>query len=587
MENLLSVLSYLLLGLILLVLDVWFVLSVRNAIGGGQIVIAPFEVVGQKDDDGKLGRSLALMLQAQLVHIQHDLEDVQNSSEAARASRAAENRLLTKSAPQIVFVPALLGERRAVVPVSILESPKIDVAVAGVQVGGVFPWLQRLMLKNRTLAFSIYFEGDRAVVAGSLDPFLHSKGNALWLASKSTPDEISENVAYALIQLKLASSQRSGLGALDLDEFKLLLTTLFQISELNKKSALGRSEADEFSGLVPKIDKLAVKIPRWDQLTLLKASLIDAAGKQEQAFVVYAQLHSSLEEKSRNRDAEVDPALKQRVEERYEQLAAVTEAGQEEAAHQEVPHEIIADESYAVAFFNRKFGTTLTVPPVTLLRKTDFNAYFGERTYSAAPGVRFIPDITYHEMAIYFLGNRFVFQGQAGALAISYADVFASWIKQERLGQTADHADWLIGEGFVAWMTGGDIKAGVNKSAIRSLKAPGTAYDDPVVGKDPQPSNMDGFVKTEQDSGGVHINSGIPSKAFYETAIRIGTDRAGQIWYQALGKLAAKASFQDLAAATLSAAEPGSEQETIRRAWKVVGINIGSPASARSGKPQS
>lgn len=45
------------------------------------------------------------------------------------------------------------------------------------------------------------------------------------------------------------------------------------------------------------------------------------------------------------------------------------------------------------------------------------------------------------------------------------------------------------------------------------MKAPGTAYDDPVLGKDPQPAHMQAYVNTTDDNGGVHINSGIPNRA--------------------------------------------------------------------------
>ena len=54
------------------------------------------------------------------------------------------------------------------------------------------------------------------------------------------------------------------------------------------------------------------------------------------------------------------------------------------------------------------------------------------------------------------------------------------------------------------------------------MKAPGTAYDDPLVGKDPQPAHMDDYVETIRDNGGVHINSGIPNRAFYLAATEIG-----------------------------------------------------------------
>ena len=71
---------------------------------------------------------------------------------------------------------------------------------------------------------------------------------------------------------------------------------------------------------------------------------------------------------------------------------------------------------------------------------------------------------------------------QSGALNESFSDVFGSLVKQHMLGHTADQADWLIGAGL--------FTANVNGVAIRSMKEPGTAYDDPVLGKDQQPGHM-------------------------------------------------------------------------------------------------
>ena len=60
------------------------------------------------------------------------------------------------------------------------------------------------------------------------------------------------------------------------------------------------------------------------------------------------------------------------------------------------------------------------------------------------------------------------------------------------------------------------------------MAAPGTAYDDPVIGKDPQPADMAHYVDTTDDNGGVHINSGIPNRAFYLAATAIGGYRLGE-----------------------------------------------------------
>ena len=120
------------------------------------------------------------------------------------------------------------------------------------------------------------------------------------------------------------------------------------------------------------------------------------------------------------------------------------------------------------------------------------------------------------------------------------------------------------------------------------MKAPGTAYDDPVLGRDPQPAHMRDYVVTTDDNGGVHINSGIPNHALYLSSTAIGGEpwmRTGRIWYRALTqKLFAQAGFLDFAAATVSAAgelfgSGSSVQSIIADAWSAVGLPV--PAQAK------
>lgn len=69
------------------------------------------------------------------------------------------------------------------------------------------------------------------------------------------------------------------------------------------------------------------------------------------------------------------------------------------------------------------------------------------------------------------------------------------------------------------------------------MKAPGTAYNDPLLGKDPQPAHMKDYQKMTDDNGGVHINSGIPNHAFYLVAMELGGyawEKAGRIWHVTL-----------------------------------------------------
>ncbi|AXI77496.1 M4 family metallopeptidase [Peterkaempfera bronchialis] len=165
------------------------------------------------------------------------------------------------------------------------------------------------------------------------------------------------------------------------------------------------------------------------------------------------------------------------------------------------------------------------------------------------------------------------YRGQSGALNESLSDVFGSLVKQYALQQTAEQADWLIGAGL--------LTPRVHGVALRSLREPGTAYDDEVLGKDPQPSTMDGYVHTFDDNGGVHINSGIPNHAFYLVATALGGhawEKAGQIWYDTLtgGLLRPNADFAAFATATVSATRArygeGREAEAVAKGWTQVGV---------------
>jgi Zn-dependent metalloprotease len=167
-----------------------------------------------------------------------------------------------------------------------------------------------------------------------------------------------------------------------------------------------------------------------------------------------------------------------------------------------------------------------------------------------------------------------VYFNQPGALNESISDVFGSLVKQRALGQTAAEADWLIGAGL--------FTPAVKGVALRSMKEPGTAYDDPVLGADPQPGHMDRFVDTIEDNGGVHINSGIPNRAFALTALAIGGnawDGAGRIWYHALldPQTQQNSDFAGFAAVTIDVAKrlfggTSAEADAVAAAWTAVGV---------------
>jgi hypothetical protein len=178
------------------------------------------------------------------------------------------------------------------------------------------------------------------------------------------------------------------------------------------------------------------------------------------------------------------------------------------------------------------------------------------------------------------------YQGQSGALNESVSDVFAAMAKQRALGQAAGAADWLIGEGL--------FLPGVDARALRSMLEPGTAYDDARLGRDPQVGSMADYVDTEEDNGGVHLNSGIPNRAFALAAVRLGGpswERAGRVWYDALtgGVVDAATDFVGFAEATVAGAArlfPGAGvAEEVRDSWAQVDVLQAGTGPARPSAP--
>ena len=170
------------------------------------------------------------------------------------------------------------------------------------------------------------------------------------------------------------------------------------------------------------------------------------------------------------------------------------------------------------------------------------------------------------------------YRNQSGALNESLSDVAGAMVKQWKLQQTADQADWLIGAEV--------FTPNIDADALRSMKAPGTAFDNKLFGRDPQPDHMDRYVELpdtpDGDNGGVHINSGIPNKAFYLVATGIGGfcwDAPGHIWYESLKASTSTTEFQEFADTTYHKAEEiygsgSNEQQVVKDAWAEVGIQV-------------
>lgn len=161
-------------------------------------------------------------------------------------------------------------------------------------------------------------------------------------------------------------------------------------------------------------------------------------------------------------------------------------------------------------------------------------------------------DIVAHELAhgVTQETANLQYQGQSGALNESFSDVF---------GYFVDNNDWLMGEDVYT--------PGVSGDALRSMSNP-ELYD--------QPSHMSQYYNTTSDNGGVHINSGIPNKAAYNTITKLGNQKSQQIYYRALTEyLTSTSNFADAKEALAQSAYDlygQIEADIVWNAWNSVGV---------------
>ncbi|NBI31157.1 M4 family metallopeptidase [Chengkuizengella marina] len=170
-------------------------------------------------------------------------------------------------------------------------------------------------------------------------------------------------------------------------------------------------------------------------------------------------------------------------------------------------------------------------------------------------------DVVAHELthAVTDTTANLEYENQSGALNESFSDVFGILAEVEYEGST----EWLLGEDI--FINGND--------AIRSM-------EDPTIFG--YPDHMDDFRvlpnTREGDWGGVHINSSITNKAFYNVATNIGFEKSGKIYYRALTSYLTQFSqFDDARNALLQSAtdlygENSTEYNAIADGLAAVGI---------------
>ena len=121
------------------------------------------------------------------------------------------------------------------------------------------------------------------------------------------------------------------------------------------------------------------------------------------------------------------------------------------------------------------------------------------------------------------------------------------------------------------------------------MRNPGTAYDDPRLGKDPQPAHMDDYVDTRTTTAASTSTPASPTAPSCSRPTRSAATpgrRPGAIWYAVLSGDGIKAdcdfaTFADLTVAAAGSAhgDGSAEQKAVRSAWEQVGV-LGASAAA-------
>jgi subtilisin family serine protease len=305
MDAIIKALLYLILFLAIITLNVWFVRALAEAYlrEHRPLVIAPFQVIGKEDAGGKQGTALASMLLARLARIRQEME----------ASATALTMPRERTGAATIQTLDVSDQAPLSVPERLFAPLNINMTVGGVEVGGLLSWAQRALSRDQTLQIAVQYDGERAIAVTHLDG---SDKYSLWIESKAASEQVVSDIAYALTHREFAR-RVAEVEALDVAEFRSLLSTLNRAAELNRQVARGRAARESYAQLLPPLEELMKKAPSWKALFRLSAQIADNAGESARAVALYGR-ELELTEQKDTRYAEI----KERIEGLNKRIAA-------------------------------------------------------------------------------------------------------------------------------------------------------------------------------------------------------------------------------------------------------------------------
>lgn len=290
MDAIIKALLYVILFLALVTINVWFVRAVSQAYlrENRPLVIAPFQVIGKDDAAGRQGTALASMLLARLARIRQEME----ASETALRMRPEREVAPTIQTLEVSEQAPLTVPERLFAPLN------INMTVGGVEVGGILSWAQRALSRDEMLQVAVQYEADRAIAVTHVDG---SSRYSLWIESRGSSEQVVSDIAYALTQREFAR-RIAEVEALDAAEFRILLSTLHRAAELNRQVARGRAARESYASLLPQLEGLTDKAPRWKALVRLAAEIAENGGDAVRAVALYKRELALTDDKDGRRD---------------------------------------------------------------------------------------------------------------------------------------------------------------------------------------------------------------------------------------------------------------------------------------------
>lgn len=545
-------------GALLIAGNVWFLSVVVNT-QKDLYVIAPVKVTGSSMDMD--GTALATLLQARIKSIEAQLSA---ANEILVPMEREEKTVGTRDLNRYSLSP--IDTLR--LPTAILTTPDVNLKVSGVEVGGWVAWLRAHIAHEPTLAYTIFFGGDDAASYGVGDVHVLNTGQGGVVTtkakSKASISDILQDLAYATIQARLSQQQGNRVAALSLDEFKVLVDGLLSLSQLSGRSSRGMTvTSDEYKQTESTLQLLSDKAGRWPELDLMLALVSERAENYEQA----AKLYRTVQVANDQAGADLKRAIADdRIVASIERCDTLRGKGGFELSEKEksdAENAINLSLTDIWSSYEKLFGFVLPRPEIQVVGEA--NVYYSpsENRIVASAVAKDYPEAIAHEAAAPFLLHVSPFASafntqvslggtEAKAILLAFSDCLSQWYVQRRNGQSAAQADWRVGFGLPQrWGAGG------RREPVRSLRSP-KLFDYALIGE-----------------VNPYVASGIGSKAFYELAMKVGTDEAMRLWIQALSSLPGEVNYRAFALATESL--PGHRKEdvltlAVRRSWGIVNV---------------